>query len=725
MNVAGSMKRTTVVCRCLLLVVLAAPIVQAADDLVIADFESDSYGDWEVVGNAFGRVPAIGAFEGQMPVSGFTGHGLVNSNLGGDGATGSLISPEFSIDRSYIRFLIGGGGFPGATCLRLMVNDEVVREATGLNKTEGGSESLNASHWDVKELAGKRARIVILDNATGQWGHINVDEIVLTDEEPTMQSRQRDLVIDQDYLLIPISNGAPKVKLEVAVAGRPVRRYDTELATDPEQVDWCAFFNLSTYHGEPAQINASMATEDGFALIRTASRVPAAAENYDEPLRPQLRFSQLVGWINDPNGMVYLDGEWHLFFQHNPVGWAWGNMTWGHAVSPDLVHWRQLPNVLFPTTTAKGACFSGGAIVDKQNTGGWKTGDEDVLVVFLTDTGAGEALAYSNDNGRTFTWYEGNPVIRHRGRDPKVIWYEYKSDDAPIDEAAARYGGHWVMVVYDEDAEAGHNTAFYTSTDLKSWAHASNLTGYYECPELFNLPVEGASGDTRWVTFAADGHYTIGRFDGRVFTPEHETKHRLHYGNFYASQLFSNAPDDRRVQIGWLSGIEFKQEAFNQAFSVPHVLSLRQAADGVRMFAAPAEELNSLRTSTQTAVAKRLADGEAFSLPVSGELFDIEMEVELRDAQSITLDACGNRFHYDVATKAWNKAATAVDDGHVTLRVLLDRSIVEAWGNEGAVVLSGLRKTVGSVSEVKVTSIGGDAKLVRLEIHELMSIWRD
>ena len=142
-----------------------------------------------------------------------------------------------------------------------------------------------------------------------------------------------------------------------------------------------------------ARVTVARGSEEAFALVRQEDSVPGSESWYTEKLRPQLRFSQVVGWNNDPNGMVYLDGEWHLFFQHNPVGWKWGNMTWGHAGSKDLVHWEQLPNPVVPGTMARGACFSGGATVDHKDTASWKSGDNDVLVASLTDTGAGEAMA--------------------------------------------------------------------------------------------------------------------------------------------------------------------------------------------------------------------------------------------------------------------------------------------------------------------------------------------
>lgn len=703
---------------------LVAPLAHAADDLLIADFEAESYGQWQVTGTAFGEAPARGTLPGQMDVSGFSGERLVNSFVGGDRSTGTLKSPPFAIERDYITFLIGGGGYAGKTCMQLIVDGKTVREATGTNTDSGGSESLAPDFWQVHELKGKSGQIVIVDAATGGWGHINVDEIVQSDSTPATRALERKFLVDQDYLLIPIRNGAPKIKLEVRVGDQAVRRYDTELASDPNEVDWFAFFNLSAYRGQQASLSVNRATEAGFAAIQTAAAIPAAAANRDEPLRPQLHFSQLVGWINDPNGMTYLDGEWHLYFQHNPVGWDWGNMTWGHAVSEDLIHWEQLPNCLFPGTMAQGACFSGGAVIDAQNTAGWKSGETDVLVGFLTDTGAGESVVYSNDRGRTFHWYEGNPVIRHQGRDPKVVWYKYDAGESPLDETAERLGGHWVMVLYDEHESHGRNNAFYTSTNLMDWTLQSHLPGYYECPELFEIEVEGDSTSSHWITFAADGQYALGSFDGKTFTPQHEGKHQLHYGNFYASQTFDNAPAGRRIQIGWLRGVEFKGEAFNQPFSIPHELTLKQTGEGPRLFAAPVAEIERLRTITHTLSHQILAPNQDAVLPVSGELFDITATFHVGNAEALGLDIGGNRVVYDVLSSQWNGATTRATDAHVSVRVLADRSLLEIWGNGGEVVISSGREHRGSVSEIRAFANKGTATLVDLQVHELKSIWK-
>jgi len=684
----------------------------AAEDILIADFEGDSYGDWKVTGEAFGPGPAKGTLPGQMKVSGFAGKGLVNSYYEGDDTTGTLTSPAFKIERKYISFLIGGGMHPGKACMNLLVDGKVVRTATGPNDRPGGTEALDRASWDVSDLIGKKAVIQVVDQQKGGWGHINVDHIIQSDTKPKGSSRgdfTREMTIDKKFLIIPIRTGAKKCNLELEVTGQKVRRYGTEIAENADSVDFYAYFTIESYKDQPAIVSATGAPEEGFKLIAQSDEIPGAEKFYTEELRPQLRFSQKVGWNNDTNGMVYYDGEWHVYFQHNPVGWNWGNMTWGHFVSTDLIHWRQLPNALFPSTMAKGACFSGSAAVDTANTAGFQTGKEKVIIAALTDTGAGEAIAYSNDRGRTFTWYEKNPVVKHGGRDPKIIWYEP--------------GKHWVMAVYDQSKEHGRNIAFYTSKDLKDWEVQSHLPGYYECPEIFEMPVDCDEDDTRWVVFAADAQYAIGKFDGKTFTPDHEGKHRVHYGSYYASQTFSNPPDGRRIQIGWAK-IAMPGMPFNQAFTFPHRLTLRQTTDGIRMFATPIQEISKLRKKKHSTGSAELTAESPMTVAVSGELFEIHVEFAVGQAKTIGLDIGGNRVTYDVAGNKLNGADMKPVDGKVSMQVIIDRPMIEICGNDGRVYITSGRGTRGNVSAVKAFAEGGRAGLIKLDVYELESIWK-
>ncbi len=401
---------------------------RGADDIVLADFEGKDYGDWKTTGEAFGRGPAQGKLPNQMVVTGYKGHGLANSYLGGDGSTGTLTSPAFLINRSYVGFLIGGGGFAGKTCMNLLIDGKVVRTATGSNLIPGGSEALAPASWDVKEFAGKTGVIEIVDRATGGWGHINVDEIILTDRKPAgvSQNIQREIVLKQNYLYLPVRTGAKMRRVSLSIDDHIVREFDIELADDEPQF-W-ASLNVSAWRGKTGVIHVNQLADDSKALesVAQGDEFKNPDNLYREALRPQFHFSPRIGWTNDPNGLVFYQGEYHLFFQHNPYGWAWGNMHWGHAVSPDLVHWTELPIALYPHQYGDWV-FSGSAIVDRDNTAGFKSGDKDVLVAAFASTGRGECIAYSNDRGRTWTEFAGNPVVRHNGRDPRLLWYAPES----------------------------------------------------------------------------------------------------------------------------------------------------------------------------------------------------------------------------------------------------------------------------------------------------------
>lgn len=705
---------------------IGAGSLPAASDLPVADFEQDTYGTWKVEGDAFGPGPARGTLPGQMKVGGFHGDRLVNSFFNGDASTGKLTSPAFKLERDYLVFLIGGGGFEGKTCMNLLVHGKVVRTATGPNTQPGGSEELEPAFWDVREFKGRSVTLQILDQATGGWGHVNVDDIVQSDTKPALPEfapRTTSFIIERRNLIIPIKNGAKQTELIVEVDGKRERQYNVELATKTNDVDWYAYFDLNDFRGKDATVRAARATEDGFALIRQADVVPGSEQWYTEALRPQFHFSQAVGWNNDPNGLVYHDGEWQLFFQHNPVGWNWGNMTWGHAVSPDLVHWRQLPEAIFPKTMLRGDAFSGGGVIDVKNTAGWKTGTNDVQVAFFTDTGAGESVAYSNDRGRHFTFYESNPVVKNKGRDPKVIWYSYGTNDEPINETAKSLGGHWVMAVYDEPEGKPRGISFYTSVDLKAWTKQSHLPGFYECPEIFELPVDGNASNQRWVVFAGDAKYMIGSFDGRRFTPDSTDKQQVHWGKYYASQTFSNVPNGRRIQIGWVQ-IAMPGMPFNQTVSFPDELTLRTTDDGIRMFAQPVKEIELIHRAKHEAPPQDLNAGSPVKLPVAGELFDIRAAFQIGDATTLGLDIGGNRIVYDIAKMKLGEAPLKPVNGRIAMQVLVDRPMIEICGNDGRVAITEPREHRGMVNDIEAFAEGGKARLVSLEAFELNSIWK-
>ena len=701
------MKKLKAILAVVLITLTLSSTAWAADDILIEDFESKDYGEWKVEGEAFGPGPAKGTLPNQMKMSGFKGDRLVNTFYKGDRSTGTLISPEFTIKRDYINFLIGGGGYAGKTCMNLLVGGEVVRAATGPNTDPGGSERLEWHTWDVSKLEGKSARIQIVDKRTGGWGHINVDHIVQSDSRKGVAPAdlQRTIHIEHKYLNLPIHDGEPKRTVEFFVDGKEVRRFHIKLANTEAQF-WM-FSDVSEFKGQELRVKTDGLRPESMCLeaLTNSGQIKGAENLYDEKWRPQFHFSSRRGWNNDPNGLVYHKGEWHLFYQHNPFGIHWGNMHWGHAVSPDLVHWQELGNELFPWTMAEGHCFSGSAFIDKENTAGFQTGSEDVMVAAFTDTAVGEALAYSNDRGRTFTYYEGNPVVKHKGRDPKVFWYEP--------------GDHWVMAIYDvRDDSKG--IAFYTSKDLKDWKYQSRIKGYFECPEIFELPIDGDEDNTKWVVYGADARYAIGEFDGKKFTPDHEGKHRVHYGKYYASQTYNNAPNRRRIQIGW-GRIEMPGMPFNQMMTFPCRLTLRTTEDGVRMFAEPVKELSKLHNNGHQRRDVTLKEGVPLEVDVSGRLFDIRAEFEASGG-SFGLQIGDRKVTYDAEKQQLAGMPLEPVDGKIRMQILVDRPSIEVCGNDGRVYRTDQLRQ-GAVETVKVFAEGKATKLLSLDIYELKSAW--
>lgn len=540
------------------------------------------------------------------------------------------------------------------------------------------------------------------------------------------QIMEKSFDCQETFLILPISNKEPKTKkdpkpsLSLIVDNKVVRSVTGAFANSEKTADWWAFLDISEFKGKEVTLRIDPISEQGFALIKQAEKVPGSDSWGEEPNRPQFHFSQKVGWSNDPNGMVYYKDEYHLYFQHNPVGLPWGNMSWGHAVSKDLVRWEQLPNVFHHRQGD--AMFSGGGAIDWKNTGGWKTGKDNVLFVTWTSTGRGECIAFSNDRGRTFTEYEGNPIIKHKGRDPKPIWYEYGKEDESISDQASELGGHWVIAVFDEEQDG--KIAFYTSTDLKTWTKQSDLQGYHECPELFQLPVDGNEGDRRWVIYAADSKYKVGDFDGRKFTAEHEDKHQLHWGPYYASQRFSEAPDQRIIQIGW-ARIDMKDSPFNQAFSFPTELSLRRTKNGIRMFGEPVKEIQTIHGKMHKAENKALSDEASVEFQTKGALFDIRATFELGTAKTIGLYVAGEElFHFDCVSKRVKKRPVELIDGKLYLQILIDRPMTEIFVNRGERILTSPYKNSLNIESVRAVARGGKAKLVSLEVYELDAAWR-
>lgn len=700
-------------------------IVRAeAPDIVIADFDGSNYGAWTVTGTAFGAAPARGALPSQMSVDGFQGRGFVDSYHGGDVATGKLTSPPFTIQRKYIQFLVGGGGWDGKTCMNLLIDGKVARSATGPNVDPGGSERLQAAQWDVSEFVGKHSVLEIVDDATGGWGHINVDQIVQSDKRvhaPIMQfDVSRNISIEKPYLNFPVKNGAPKRWVTVLVDGQSERKFDIELADG--QPDWWAFLDATPFAGKTVTIQVNKLSEGstGLSCVDQSDEIKGAKNLYRETLRPQFHFTSRRGWLNDPNGLVYFKGEYHLFYQHNPYGWNWGNMSWGHAVSRDLVHWQELPVALYPDE--HGTMFSGSAVVDWNNTAGFQTGPEPALVAMFTAAGNPftQGLAFSNDRGRTWSKYAGNPVLNHiaaENRDPKVVWF------APENK--------WVMSLYLD-----HNDyAIFQSHDLKHWQKIQDFTlpGDAECPNFFELPLDGDAGNPRWVFFGASGVYVVGKFDGRKFTPETRPQ-RLQHGNcWYAAQVYSDIPanDGRCILMPWgrlPDGEIFRGMPFNQMMGLPVELTLHSTGSGAALRVNPVRELASLRETTHVIKPQVLKPGANPLAGLQGDLFEITAEIAVGDAKEISLNLRGAPVIYNVADQKisclGNQAALAPQNGEISLHIFVDRASVDIYGGDGTLYLPMARALSPKDRQLKLSCQGGNARIVSMSVYNLKSSWQ-
>lgn len=534
----------------------------------------------------------------------------------------------------------------------------------------------------------------------------------------------REITVTQRYLNLPVKNGAPKRLVSLFSGGETLREFEIELA-DAEP-DWWAFLDLAPFRGRRVTLRVDQLREDsaGLNAIAQSDEIQGAGNLYQEKLRPQFHFSSRRGWNNDPNGLVFYRGEYHLFYQHNPYGWSWGNMHWGHAVSRDLVHWRELGEALYPDRL--GTIFSGSAVVDRENTAGFQRGAEKPIVCLYTAAGGTspasqgqpftQCLAYSTDRGRTWTKYANNPVLPHvigGNRDPKVLWY------APERK--------WVMALYLDGSDYG----LFSSPDLKQWRQMSRVSipGTSECPEFFEIAGDGHQRDTRWIFYGGNGRYLIGGFDGTTFTPE-SGPHPLHFGNcFYASQTYNDLPprDGRRILIPW-GQVNLPGMPFNQMMGLPVELTLRPTDDGLRLFANPVKELQSLRGRARIFRPQPLPPGTNPLAGVDGELFDLVAEITPGEASEVGFDLRGVRVTYDARKEELvcqgNRAPLQPVKGRLRLRLLVDRASVDVFGNDGRLYLPVGVLVPPDNHSLALFATGGTAQLNSLAVYRLRSAWK-
>ena len=463
--------------------------------------------------------------------------------------------------------------------------------------------------------------------------------------------------------------------------------------------------------------------------------------------RPRYHFTPRQNFMNDPNGLVFYEGEYHLFYQYNPVGNEWGHMSWGHAVSRDLIHWEHLP-VALPEENGV-MIFSGSAVVDWQNSSGFGAPGAPPLVAIYTghsDVEQTQNIAYSTDRGRTWQEYQGNPVIAigsREFRDPKVFWHEPNRQ--------------WVMVTVLPDQ---HKVRFDGSLDLKHWSYLSDFgpsgatDGLWECPDLFPLLVEGEPGRTKWVLKVdalkgTGAQYFIGDFDGTRFTNDADDHQvlRVDYGHdFYAAQSWSDEPGARRIWIAWMNNWHYANtiptSPWRGLFSIPRQLRLRSFPEGLRLRQEPIPELDQLRQPLYHAAHVQIARANAQLADLKMELAqEIQVEVTLGTVLEFGLKLCtGDEtvVGYDVQARdifvdrrrsgeqafsaqfaGEHRAPLPPHEGKIRMHIFLDSCSVEVFGNDGYAVISDLIFPHSQSARLEIYAHGGSVQLDTLDVWSL------
>lgn len=499
------------------------------------------------------------------------------------------------------------------------------------------------------------------------------------------------ITITKRYLNLPVSQSEARGIMQFKVKDRQERSFKIRLASG--KPDYWVFCDVSALKGQTISISYD-GKKEGLGKIYQDDVITGQDSLYNEKNRPQFHFTTKRGWINDPNGMIFYDGEYHLFYQHNPYEREWENMSWGHAVSVDMVHWKELPTALSPDST--GTMFSGSTIIDYNNTAGFNKGNIPAMIAFYTVDNPQkqvQSMAYSLDKGRTWTKYSKNPLIDSKAkwnsqdtRDPRVMWYEPSK--------------HWVMVLNERD---GHSV--YTSKNLKEWQYESHITGFWECPDLFELPVDGDKSKSKWVMYGASASYMIGSFDGKKFTPE-SGKHYYTTGSIYAAQTFANMPasDPRRIQIGW-GRISHQEMPFNGMMLMPTELKLRNTKNGVRLVSNPVKEVEKLFQSAGrwSSLSSQSANEKLKSIETTDQ-FRIRTTIQLSHATSAGLSLFGQRIlDYDMNSNLVNGVFYSPEDMtsmEITADIYVDKTSVEVFIDNGAYSYSLQRKLVADYKSI-------------------------
>jgi len=565
---------------------------------------------------------------------------------------------------------------------------------------------------------------------------------------------------DSKYLLLPVQETSDDAKINVVVDGNIAETIYVRLAKS--KTDYNVPFDLTPYRGRNVIFDIVMPQDRGSVReIKDDAcwKGIVTADTFDvanrEKYRPAFHHTPLYGWMNDPNGMFFKDGKWHLYYQYNPYGSKWQNMTWGHSVSSDLLHWEHLPAAIRPN--GLGSVFSGSCAVDRDNSAGF---GKDAVVAMYTSAGTSQmqSLAWSDNNGETFNIYPGNPVItlESEARDPNMFWNPETKQ--------------WTLVLaHALDREM----LFFTSPDMKNWTLQGSFgkglgaqDGVWECPDLFKLKVDGTDR-SKWVLlcninpggpFGGSGiQYFTGDFDGKTFAADTDAAGNVpvkwldHGKDNYALVSWSDAPDGRRTAIGWMSNWQYAADVptrqFRSANTLPREIGLFTAPDGqIYASSAPSPELEKLRGSLSLKVNKTNVGKKehTFALPAANDGI-CEILVDIDALRSKTVNLClsnkdGGKvvMKYDpqAATLSFDRtrsgltdfsesfpavtvAPTHETDGRISLRIFIDRSSIEVFGNGGKFVMTNLVFPTQPYNSLTVGAEGGNARIENLKIFSI------
>jgi fructan beta-fructosidase len=518
-----------------------------------------------------------------------------------------------------------------------------------------------------------------------------------------------ELKITKHYLNIPIGRQDRMHIIDLHAGGKLQREWPLQLAEDT--IGYWIYLDVSAFKGQKITLSGTVSRR-ALQRIYQDDQINGADSLYKESNRPQFHFTVKRGWNNDINGPIFYNGQYHLFWQSFPFGLIWntGFMYWGHAVSTDLLHWQELDPALL--NDSLGSPWSGTAVVDKNNDGGW---GKNALVLYYAcfdrvSEQEVQCIAYSTDGGKTFQHYSGNPVINSdwelgttSTRDPKVFWYEPTRT--------------WVMLLFEKDG-----MSFFNSTDMRHWTRESHVAGLWECPDFFELPVDGNSATKKWVIHGGSSEYMIGSFDGKTFTPETpklryaEGKNARGEDILYAAESFSNMPDDRVVQMAW-GRIVHPGMPFIQMILFPTEFTLHNTDQGVRLRANPIGEIDHLYQTAHTWNDLTAQKANQQLAAIHPGPLHVKMTITLPTGNDLHLRYQGNAI--------LDLAATDLRPGENEIEILLDKTVAEIFINKGEryIIHQLPPKTNDNGLEFDGEKYGPAIR--SLQVYEMKSIWND